>query len=414
MHNRLIEFIERFEILHHNQFGFRKNHSTSLALAHLTNKIASAIDREELTAGVFLDLSKAFDTLDHEILFNKLERYGIYGMALLWIKSYLSNRKQFVQFRKTCSDEQVIKCGVPQGSVLGPLLFILYINDLLNVSKVTESLLFADDTSIFHSHSNAIQLFSILNEELRKVDAWMKSNRLSVNIKKTNYVIFKSKQKRVNANLSLYYNNNPLKKEQFTKFLGVYIDENLSWIPYINHVCLKISKSIGIIYRSRFYLSSKSKLALYYSLVYPYLSYCNITSASTYVTNLNRIFILQKRAERVLTNSDFRAHSTPLFLQLKILDVFKLNAFHVAKFMFCHHHQILPPLFSNLFFLNKQVHNYHTRSADDYRSHNCRTNTKKFTVLFQGPSLRNSLPTYITNSETELCFRLLNYLLNHC
>ena len=269
---------------------------------------------------------------------------------------------------------------------------------------------------MFYSHSNAIQLFSILNEELRKVDAWMKSNRLSVNIKKTNYVIFKSKQKKVNANLSLYYENNPLKKEQFTKFVGAYIDENLSWIPHINHVCLKISKSIGIIYRSRFYLSSKSKLALYYSLVYPYLSYCSITWASTYVTKLNRIFILQKRAVRVLTNSDFRAHSAPLFLQLKILDIFKLNAFHVAKFMFCYHHQILPLLFSNLFLLNKQVHNYHTRSADDYRSHNCRTNTKTFIVLFQGPSLWNSLPTHITNSETQCCFRkrLLNYVLNHC
>ena len=129
-------------------------------------------------------------------------------MALQWIKSYLSNCKQFVQYRKTCSDEQVIKCGVPQGSVLGALLFILYINDLPNASKLTESLRFADDTSIFYSHSNATQLFSILNEELRKVDAWMKSNTLSVNIKKTNYVIFKSKQKRINANLSLFYDNN--------------------------------------------------------------------------------------------------------------------------------------------------------------------------------------------------------------
>ena len=177
--------------------------------------------------------------------------------------------------------------------------------------------------------------------------------------------------------------------------MGVYIDENLSWIPHINHVCLKISKSIGIIYRSRFYLSSKSKLALYYSLVYPYLSYCNITWASTYETNLNRIFILQKRAVRVLTNSDFRAHSAPLFLQLKILDIFKLNAFHVAEFVFCYHHQILPPLFSNLFLLNKQVHNYHTRSADDYRSHNCRTNTKalfSFKVLRYGILSRPTLP----------------------
>ena len=115
--------------------------------------------------------------------------------------------------------------------------------------------------------------------------------------------------------------------------MGVHIDENLSWLPHISHICLRISKSIAIIYRSRFYLSSKSKLALYYSLVYPYLSYCNITWSSTYVTNLNRIFILQKRAVRVLINSDFRAHSAPLFLQLKILHIFKLNAFHVANRM---------------------------------------------------------------------------------
>ena len=163
IHNRLIEFVERFEILLPNQCGFRKNHSTSLALVHLTNKIASAIDRKKLTAGVFLDLSKAFDTLDHEILFNKLEHHEIRGMALQWIKSYLSNRcKQFVQYRKTCSDEQVIKCGVPQGSVLGPLLFILNINDPPNASKLTESLLLANDTSILYSHSNATHLFSIL------------------------------------------------------------------------------------------------------------------------------------------------------------------------------------------------------------------------------------------------------------
>ena len=135
---------------------------------HRTSKIGGGI-------GLYLlhHFEYKFDTLDQEILFNKLEHYGICGMALQWIKSYLSNCKQFVQFRKTCSDEEVIKCGVPQGSVLGPLLFILYINDLPNVSKVTESLLFADDTSIFYSHSNAIQLFSILNEELQKVDAWI-------------------------------------------------------------------------------------------------------------------------------------------------------------------------------------------------------------------------------------------------
>ena len=130
MHNRLVLFAERFNILYHNQFGFRRGHSTSHALVHLINNIASAIDHNEATAGVFLDLSKAFDTLNHEILFSKLEHYGIRGLALKWIKSYFLHRKQFVQYINVSSSLQTIKCGVPQGSILGPLFFIFYINDL--------------------------------------------------------------------------------------------------------------------------------------------------------------------------------------------------------------------------------------------------------------------------------------------
>ena len=157
------------------QFGFRKNHSTSLAFIHLINKISSAIDRHEITAGVFLDLSKAFDTLDHEILFAKLEHYGIHEVALRWIKSYFSCRQQFVQLNVACSTKQTIKCGV-QGSILGPLFFILYINDLAYASKLTQPLLFADDTSIFYSHSDPNRLQSVLNEELSNFDVWLKCN----------------------------------------------------------------------------------------------------------------------------------------------------------------------------------------------------------------------------------------------
>ena len=153
----MTEFAEQYNVVYRCQFGFRRNYSTSHALIHLINRISSVINQRETTVGVFLDLSKAFDTLasDHQILFTKLEHYGIRDVALQWIKSYFSCRRQFVQINQTYSSMQTIKCGVPQGSILGPLFSILYVNDLPKVPKLTELLLFADDTSdmsSLHAH----------------------------------------------------------------------------------------------------------------------------------------------------------------------------------------------------------------------------------------------------------------------
>ena len=213
----------------------------------------------------------------------------------------------------------LIKCGVPQGSILGPLFFILYINDLPRASKLTEPLLFADDTSIFFSNSNPNCLENVLSNELLNIDIWLKCDKLSINVQKTSHVIFRPSQRKVNHNFSLSFGGQPLTQSNVTKFLGVYLDEHLTWKYHINFVCKQIAKSVGILSRTRFYLSCKTKLMLYYTLIYPYITYCNSTWSSTYVSNFNRIYYLPKRAVRAVTNSDYRSHTAPLFSKLKIL-----------------------------------------------------------------------------------------------
>ena len=209
-------------------------------------------------------------------------------------------------------------------------------------------------TRVFFSHSNPNSLENVLNNELQNIVVWLRCNKLSINIKKTNCVIFRPSQNKFNHSFSLSIGGRSLIQSNVTKFLGVYIDEHLTWKYHINFVCKQITKSIGILFRTCFYLSCKTKLMLYYTLIYPYITYCNSSWSSTYVSNLNRIYYLQKRAVRAITNSDYQAHTAPLFSTLEILDIFQVNTLEIAKFMFRFHNDLLPPLFLNLFMTNSQ------------------------------------------------------------
>ena len=176
-------------IISKKQYGFRENYSTYMAIIDLVDKISSNIDNNKKhSIGIFLDLSKAFDTIDHQILLRKLH-YGIRGIACDWFKSYLENRVQYVSYNSKDSDYMKIMCGVPQGSILGLLLFILYINDIVKVSTVLNPVL-ADDTSLFHAHTDFDTLIEEINEELQKITTWFHTNKLSLNIKKSNFIIF--------------------------------------------------------------------------------------------------------------------------------------------------------------------------------------------------------------------------------
>ena len=253
--------------------------------------------------------------MNHDILLAKLEFYGVRGVALQWFKSYLSCRTQFVQYNGYNSSSKYIKSGVPQGSILGPLLFLLYINDLCNVSKALDFILLADDNNIFFSHYDPNQLMEIVNNELKKLSSWFQANKLSINIKKSNFILFKTKQNRQELDLHFSINDIEIDCVNEVLFLGVILDEHLFWKSQIQNVARKVSKSVGI-YKSSFCLNKTSLCTLYCSLVYPYLHYRASAWGSIYQSNLKRLINLQKRVIRIVSRNSFDAHANPVFVSL--------------------------------------------------------------------------------------------------
>ena len=220
-------FIDSNQILYESQYGFRKQLSTSLAIIELVEEITNSLDNHEATVGVYINLKKAFDTVDHGILIEKLYHYGIRGIANKWICSYLMNSYQYVNINGTNSDYMNVLCRVPQRSIVGPILFILYINDMCNVSTLLKPILFADDTNLFYSGKDIKELCSVVSTELDKLCKWFQVNKLSLNTSKTNFMVFTNKS--CNDTYSVCMNGLNLSRVFVTKFFGVHMDSKLDW-----------------------------------------------------------------------------------------------------------------------------------------------------------------------------------------
>ena len=285
MYNRLHRYLCENNMLYDKQFGFQKRTSCDHAILKLIDKLNDSFDDNKFPLGVFIDLSKAFDTVDHQILLNKLKHYGIHGKNLKWFSNYLSDRKQYIQYDQINKTYYLkVKCGVPQGSILGPLLFLLYINDLHQASNVINPIMYADDTNVFYSHGNIKFLFETVNKELNNVSEWFKANKLSLNTKKTEYTFFHKLSKKGNIPLllpKLKMDNSIIKRTDQIKFLGVIIDENITWNNHINIIENKISKNIGAMHRAKFLLDKRSLKHIYFAFVHSYITYANIAWAST-------------------------------------------------------------------------------------------------------------------------------------
>ena len=248
---------------------------------------------------MFIDLSKAFDTVDHQILIKKLEIYGIKNSNLSFFKSYLSERKQGVSYDNTHSKLRPIVCGVPQGSILGPLLFLIYVNDLYVSSKILNIILFADDTNLFLSHKNLKTLFSKMNVELTKINEWFKANKLSLNVTKTKYTLFLKPNKVDDIPLKLpelNINNVNIKRVLSMKFLGVIFDQHLNWKEHLKLIENKTSKCIGIMHKVKYLLNKECLKNIHFSFIHSYLNYCNMAWASTYPSYINFLIFKKNQA----------------------------------------------------------------------------------------------------------------------
>ena len=393
MYKRIVDFLDKTQLIYSKQFGFRSHYSTEHAVLSIIDQVQLAIEDHDYSCGIFLDFSKAFDTVNHQILLTKLDYFGIRGVVKDWFTSYLRNRTQFVSLGAVTSDIQAVSCGVPQGSVLGPLLFLIYVNDFHNYSKLLDFHLFADDANLFLQHRDINMLESLINSELEKVHTWLCANRLSLNIDKSNFVIFRPIQRKLAKQVILSINNQMLTQETSSRYLGVYIDYNANWKTHISYISKKVKRSIGILSKLRYFISTKILLSLYYALVEPFLNYCIIAWGGTYRTTLQSLFILQKKALRIITFTSFNEHSSPLFKDLRVVELFDIIALQLAVFMYKFHNKLLPPVFDHYFNPVRNVHSYNTRlsSKMTYAIPKARTNYGIFNIRFQGAKVWNDI-----------------------
>ena len=347
-------------VIYDRQFGFRKKHSTSHAINYSINKILSEIEMKNHVIGVFIDLSKAFDTIDHQKLLNKLEYYGIRGRCLDLLKSYLSDSTQRTNFQNTLSDSCKITYEVPQGSVLGPLLFLVYINDIVNSTNNGEFVLFADDTNIFIVGKTKEEAYDKANAVLSDVYNYMLKNQLHINLEKCTYMHFRPRYNNDNRQTCnradssepcLKLLDKTLKKVDKVKFLGVIIDEKLNWGPHIEHLQNKLKSSILMIKRIHKYIPKAEYMNLYNALFMSHMTYCISCWGGVSHNKLQKLFVLQKRCVRLLFGkelnfyndelSDTRnennvpesknyclEHTKPLFIENRILSIHNLSVLH--------------------------------------------------------------------------------------
>ena len=401
IYNRISEYLSDEHILSPNQFGFQRTLSTYMPMLLLQEQITKALEKGNVAVAIYLDLKKAFDTVDPNILSQKLKLYGIQGTPLKLIQSYLSDRYQCVEYDRIQSNLSKIRVGVPQGSILGPLLFLLYINDLPNVCTSSSCLLYADDTVLIFENSDRGKLQADLDKDLPAICEWLNANKLSLNTKKTVYQLYTYSQTSFELNITL--NKEVIETADKVKYLGIVIDPHLKWNFHINHISTIISRNIGFMNRAKFYLNKQSLILLYNALVLPYINYCCIIWGFTFPSYVHKIEILQKKAVRIIDGQHRLAHADPIFHKLSLLKVYDIAKQQLMLLMYRKLCSSAPKVFDDLFMYTNPK-SYKTRHRQHFHEPFCKKHFRTRVCTWTGPRIWNIVisPNYSIEDIREL------------
>ena len=329
------------------------------------------MDRGLVTGTMFIDLAKAFDTVHHEILICKLKHYGVCDESLLWFKNYFSERKQFVCIDSKTSEELNITSGVPQGSILGPLLFVAYINDLPRCVQNCSVNMYADDTALYYGGSTVDAVNRNIDQDLKCLSKWLAANHLVLNVSKTKCMLFTSQRhKERDRSLGLNLLGKSISNVTTFKYLGVVFDNFMSWKAHADYVCKKKATRVGVLGRIRGFIRKKASVLVHNTIILPIFDYCDITWSSLLQQDQDRLQRLQNRSARIIARC---ARSSEAMEQLNWSPLSRRRSYHKAKLVFQCLHSLAPAYFSSYFTRFSSVHSYNTR-------HSCRLYSYQFNI----------------------------------